>query len=71
MDRREFMSAGIPFAPMTASSEGGAQLSTGPHAEAVPESKAPLFPDHAQFWYETRRAFDRALKTRAVDILML
>ena len=34
MDRREFMSAGIPFAPMS-SSEGGAQSSTAPREEAV------------------------------------
>lgn len=60
MDRREFMSAGIPFALMAASSEGGAQSSTAPHAEAVPENKPPLFPDDAQFWYETRRAFGAA-----------
>ena len=60
MDRREFMSEGIPFALTAASSEGGAKSSTEPHAEAVPERKPPLFPDNAQFWYETWRVFGAA-----------
>jgi hypothetical protein len=30
------------------------------HAEVASESKPPLFPDNAQFWYETQRAFGAA-----------
>jgi hypothetical protein len=51
MDRRESINAGIPFA-LTAASSGA--------AEAAPTSKPPLFPDNAQFWYETRRVFGAA-----------
>ena len=57
MNRREFTSVGSPSAMMGENSEGGAQSSSVTHAEAATESKPPLFPDNAQFWYETRRAF--------------
>jgi dienelactone hydrolase len=42
---------------MPASPEAGTQPSTVSHAEAQEKGKPPLFPDDAQFWYETRRAF--------------
>ena len=51
------MSAGIPFAMMAAGSQASAQSFSATHAEAAQEGKPPLFPDNAQFWYETRRAF--------------
>src|SRR6516225_1406316 len=54
MDRKEFMS---PFAMMAAIPEAGTQSSTVTHAGAPTETKPPLFPDNAQFWYETHRAF--------------
>ena len=57
MNRRELTSVGSPFAMMAASSQAGAQSSSVTHAEAAPGDKPPLFPDNAQFWYETRRAF--------------
>src|SRR3974390_1694510 len=57
MDRRECRSSGIPFAMMASASQAGAQSSTVNHAGAATGNKPPLFPDDAQFWYETRRAF--------------
>ena len=45
---------------MLAGSKAGAQSSNVEHAEVVSESKPPLFPDNAQFWYEARRAFGAA-----------
>ena len=60
MNRREFTSVGSPSAMMAASSQAGAQSPSVTHAEAAPEGKPPLFPDNAQFWYETRRAFGAA-----------
>ena len=64
MDRREFMSAGIPFAPMS-SSEGSPIVKCAPWGSCVPESKPPLFADNAQFWYETRRAFGASATEQA------
>jgi len=60
MDRKDFMNAETPFAVTAAGSKAGAQSSNVDHAEVVSESKPPLFPDNAQFWYEARRAFGAA-----------
>ena len=54
------MGAETPFAVTAAGSKAGAQSSNVEHAEVVSESKPPLFPDDAQFWYEARRAFGAA-----------
>jgi len=54
------MSAGIPSAMMAAGSQAGAQSSYADHADVLSQSKPPLFPDNAQFWYEARRAFGAA-----------
>jgi len=45
---------------MAASSGADAQSSQATRAGAVPGSKPPLFPDNAQFWYETLRGFGAA-----------
>jgi hypothetical protein len=45
---------------MAASPQVGTQSSTASRAEAAQEGKPPLFPDDAQFWYETIRAFGAA-----------
>jgi dienelactone hydrolase len=54
------MNTGIPFATTAAGVQAGAQSSNVDNAGAASESKPPLFPDNAQFWYETRRAFGAA-----------
>ena len=51
------MSAGIPSAMRAAGAQAGAQSSSVTHAGVATENKPPLFPDNAQFWYETHRAF--------------
>lgn len=60
MDRKDFMGAETPFTVTAAGSKAGAQSSNVEHAEVVSESRPPLFPDNAQFWYEARRAFGAA-----------
>ena len=60
MDRKDFMGAETPFTVTAAGSKACAQSSNVEHAEVVSESKPPLFPDNAQFWYEARRAFGAA-----------
>src|SRR6516165_5565728 len=57
MERKDFMGTETPFTVTAAGSKAGAQSSNVEHAEVVSESKPPLFPDNAQFWYETHRAF--------------
>jgi pimeloyl-ACP methyl ester carboxylesterase len=54
------MNTGIPFAMMAPGAHVGAQSSNVDNAGVASESKPPLFPDNAQFWYETRRAFGAA-----------
>jgi dienelactone hydrolase len=56
MNRRDFLASGIAVVSVTAGS-GFAQPSGAPVAAANPQGKPPLFPDNAQFWYETMRAF--------------
>jgi dienelactone hydrolase len=60
MDRREFMAAGIPLALIAANVGAVAQSPNGASPAGAPKGNTPLFPDNAQFWYETRRAFGAA-----------
>lgn len=58
MDRRAFLALGIiPVAAMTASGgRAGETASGGTPGIPVPGNRL-LFPDDAQFWFETQRAF--------------
>jgi CubicO group peptidase (beta-lactamase class C family) len=52
MNRRELFAASVPLA-LVASSATGQPAPVAPHAAA----QTPLFPDDAQFWFETVRMF--------------
>jgi dienelactone hydrolase len=55
MNRRDFFAAGVPLA-MAAGAAGGAVAADAP-APTPPAGAPPLFPDDAQFWFETLRMF--------------
>lgn len=63
MDRRTLLELGISLAAMATSTLAVAQTPAGPVPAASappPAAKPPLFPDDAQFWFETQRIFGNA-----------
>jgi len=59
MHRRGLLALGIPLGLAIASATA-AQAESGDAAAAAAGPKTPLFPDDAQFWFETVRAFGAA-----------
>jgi dienelactone hydrolase len=60
MDRRVVLALGVPLATVISgvNAEEG-PFRAGSAGPPIPE-KTPVFPDNAQFWYETQRAFGAA-----------
>ena len=61
MNRGTFSALGMPVASLFATCAQAADApSGGAPAIPTPREKTPLFPDDAQFWFETQRAFGAA-----------